>query len=204
MSRFIRILWDLVCQPFEYCRNCCDVLDPAYYRKMSPGGRRNPQMFNCWDNDKNTLTPSYPTSSFPTLSSSNLEYSCRANDNKFITLSTSRSRSVSSTPSESAHEEEGENQLHFLFYGGSDSLSPKAVGKRYRRDIISDCQEPTSPVVSIESPRIDHKMPCFFSSTIAPLQFPMSDSIYSANLLGDIDQQGQRSGTGHCNMRLVM
>ncbi|EEY57463.1 uncharacterized protein PITG_00012 [Phytophthora infestans T30-4] len=180
LSEFFHSVWDFVCRPFEDCTSCCDVLDPDYYRKTSPGVHRSPQMFNRWEHGvKYNITSSRPPSSG------------------------SRSDSPSNY---SYEEEEEERQVQFLFYGGSDPPTPTSVGDLYpsggyRSDMISNYVEPMSPAASIESPRISHEMPCFFSPRNTPLQSPMSAPIYSPHLFKISEQRMSRRSTGYYNMR---
>eukprot|EP00644_Phytophthora_capsici_P010825 jgi/Phyca11/104436/e_gw1.9.575.1 len=174
VSGFFRYIWDLVRQPFEDCTSCCDVLDPDYYRKTSPGVRRSPQMFNRWEYDVQSKT----------LSSSG-----------------SRSGSSANSPLNYSYEEEDERQVQFLFYGGSDPPTPNSVGglhqNGYRSDMISNYVEPMSPAASIESPRISHEMPCFFSPRNTPIQSPMSAPIYSPHLFKIAEQRTTRRSAGY-------
>ncbi|KAG1703973.1 hypothetical protein DVH05_006979 [Phytophthora capsici] len=203
VSGFFRYIWDLVRQPFEDCTSCCDVLDPDYYRKTSPGVRRSPQMFNRWEYDvKMELTPSNPPTR-PPFQSSNVDKTPESREVQSKTLSSSGSRSGSSanSPLNYSYEEEDERQVQFLFYGGSDPPTPNSVGglhqNGYRSDMISNYVEPMSPAASIESPRISHEMPCFFSPRNTPIQSPMSAPIYSPHLFKIAEQRTTRRSAGY-------
>ncbi|KAF4039904.1 hypothetical protein GN244_ATG07849 [Phytophthora infestans] len=206
LSEFFHSVWDFVCRPFEDCTSCCDVLDPDYYRKTSPGVHRSPQMFNRWEHGvKYNITSSRPPSSLPAFSRSHV--GTREQQSKTLSSSGSRSGSRSDSPSNySYEEEEEERQVQFLFYGGSDPPTPTSVGDLYpsggyRSDMISNYVEPMSPAASIESPRISHEMPCFFSPRNTPLQSPMSAPIYSPHLFKISEQRMSRRSTGYYNMR---
>ncbi|OWZ07457.1 hypothetical protein PHMEG_00020145 [Phytophthora megakarya] len=199
LSEFFSRVWDFVCQPFEDCTSCCDVLDPDYYRKTSPGVRRAPEMFNRWEHDvKYDYTHSRPPSSLP---SSTKSHGGAVHQSKTLSSSGSRSASSSDTPSRYSYEED-ERQVQFLFYGGSDPPTPTSGNlcpNGYRSDMISNYVEPMSPA-SIESPRINHEMPCFFSPRDTPLHSPMSAPIYSPHLFRITEQHTRRS-SGYYSMR---
>ncbi|KAG6951880.1 hypothetical protein JG688_00013539 [Phytophthora aleatoria] len=209
LSDFLHSVWDFVCRPFEDCTSCCDVLDPDYYRKTSPGVRGTPQMFNRWEHDvKYNLTPSRPPSSLPQYASTHVgeELQSREHQSKTLSSSGSRSGSHSDSPSNYSYEEEDERQVQFLFYGGSDPPTPTSAGglnclNGYRSDMISNYVEPMSPAASIESPRINHEMPCFFSPRDTPLQSPMSAPIYSPHLFKITEQRTSRRSTGYYSTR---
>ncbi|EGZ24497.1 hypothetical protein PHYSODRAFT_554653 [Phytophthora sojae] len=205
LSEFFRDLWDLVRSPFEDCTSCCDVLDPDYYRKTSPGVRRTPQMFNRWDHDvkfdvgsnpPSRLPPSFSFS--PVISSSHAgrtqrSFTSPASLSGSSPSSGSGSASRSQSPSSYSYEEEDERQVQFLFYGGSDPPTPTGGGaypSGYRSDMISKYIQPTEPIspASIASPRISHEMPCFFSPRTTPTS-PMSAPIYSPHLFKITEQR---------------
>lgn len=202
LSEFFHSVWDFVRRPFEECTSCCDVLDPDYYRKTSPGVRRTPQMFDRWENDvKYDFTRSRPPSSLPPSSSSHVRLTQRSTSSG----SGSRSGSPLNYSYSYYEEEEGERQVQFLFYGGSDPPTPTSAGglylNGYRSDMISNYVQPVEPMspASIESPRINHEMPCFFSPRDMP-QSPMSAPIYSPHLF-KITEQRTRRNSGYYNMR---
>jgi hypothetical protein len=194
LSGFFHYVWDLVRRPFEDCTSCCDVLDPDYYRKTSPGVHRTPQQFNRWEKDvKYDFTASRPPSSLPPSSSSHAG------------VMTQRSKTSSSSRSDSPmnysyeEEEDGQQHLQFLFYGGSDPPTPTSTGggvrvHGYRSDMISNYVQPVEPIspAAIPSPRINHEMPCFFSPRNTP-QSPMTAPIYSPHLFRITEQQPRRS-----------
>ncbi|KAG7376317.1 hypothetical protein PHYPSEUDO_013767 [Phytophthora pseudosyringae] len=205
VSGFFQYVWDLVRRPFENCTSCCDVLDPDYYRKTSPGVRRTSPMFNRWEHDvKYNLTPSRPPSQLPPFSSSptvGKTQGSREHQSKTLSSSGSRSGSRSDSPSDYSYEEEDERQVQFLFYGGSDPPTPTSAGglysNGYRSDMISNYVEPRSPAASIESPRISHEMPCFFSPRDVAAQSPMSAPIYSPHLFKITEQRTTRRSAGY-------
>ncbi|ETN15071.1 hypothetical protein PPTG_07275 [Phytophthora nicotianae INRA-310] len=178
-------MWDFLRRPFEDCKSYCDVLDPYYYSKTSPGVRRNPPKFDraCWENDlKYDFSLSRPPPSFQSSSSGRMQF----------TLSRSRSQSRSASV---LHEEEEEQQVQFLFYGGSDISTPVSVGKLcssgYRSDVICTPMRLVS-----QPPRISHEIPCFFSPRDTPMMSPMSAPIYSPHLF-QINEQRWRLRPRH-------
>ncbi|KAH7477322.1 hypothetical protein PRIC1_001332 [Phytophthora ramorum] len=192
VSEFFHSVWDLLRRPFEECTSCCDVLDPNYYRKTSPGVRRSPQMFNRFNDVKYDFSKSRPPSSLPPSSSnSHADITQRSN-------MSSGSGSRSASPMNYSYEEEEEERhVQFLFYGGSDPPTPTSAGGPggYRSDMISNYVEPISPA-AFASPRINHEMPCFFSPRNTPAQSPMSAPIYSPHLF-KIAEQRHRHSAGH-------
>ncbi|KAF1785702.1 hypothetical protein GQ600_9745 [Phytophthora cactorum] len=187
LSDFLHSVWDFVCRPFEDCTSCCDVLDPDYYRKTSPARL------------KYNLTPSRPPSSIPQYASTHVgeELQSREHQSKTLSSSGSRSGSHSDSPSNYSYEEEDERQR---------SPTPTSAGglnylNGYRSDMISNYVEPMSPAASIESPRINHEMPCFFSPRDTPLQSPMSAPIYSPHLFKITEQRTSRRSTGYYSTR---
>ncbi|KAG6619918.1 uncharacterized protein IUM83_05693 [Phytophthora cinnamomi] len=200
LGEFFRNVWDFVCSSFEDCTSCCDVLDPDYYRKTSPGVRRTPQMFNRWDNDVKYdfggHPPSRAPSSLPPVSSSPVGRTLRSftspSSMSGSAGSSSGSASRSQSPSSYSYEEEDERQVQFLFYGGSDPPTPTGgtYPSGYRSDMISKYVQPVEPAspAFIASPRINHEMPCFFSPRTTPTS-PMSAPIYSPHLFRITEQR---------------
>ena len=189
---FFQSVWDLVRWPIENCTSCCDILDPDYYCKTSPGVYTTSQMFNHWEHDVKHDFTRHQSSLSPSSSS-------HVSLTQHSTSSDSRSRSdAPSNNSYSYCKEARDRQVQFLFYGGSDH--PTATGglhsSGYRSDMISNyalSMEPMSPA-AIESPRINHEIPCFFSP-----QSPMSAPIYSPYIFRTPEQRTRRS-TGYYSM----
>ncbi|CAH0482176.1 unnamed protein product [Peronospora belbahrii] len=200
LSVFFQRVWDLVRRPFEDCTSCCDVIDPDYYRKASPGVHRTPRMYDHWERDVKYFTQSRPPLSRSSSTSSRVGLTKRS--------TSSGSRSRSDTPSNCSYsydkEEAGDRQVQFLFYGGSDYPTPAGglCTSGYRSDMISHYVRPMmesmSPVL-IKSPRINHEMPCFFSPRNAP-QSPMFAPIYSPHLF-TITEHRIRYGSRYYNVR---
>ncbi|CAI5737535.1 unnamed protein product [Peronospora destructor] len=197
LSGFFQNVWDLVRRSFEDCTSCCDMLDPDYYRKTSPGVYTTPQMFNHWDHDvKHDFTQSRYQSSLSLSTSSQVDLTQNS------TSSGSRLCADSSS-NNPYYNKERNRRVQFLFYSGS--VRPSSTGglysSGYRSDMISNdalSMQPTSPA-AIKLPRINHDMPCFFSPRDT-LQSPMSAPIYSPHIFKITEQQTRRS-TGCYSMQ---
>ncbi|CAI5724537.1 unnamed protein product [Peronospora effusa] len=200
MSRFFQSVWDLVRRPFVDCTSCYDILDPDYYRETSPGVYTTPQMFNHWEHDvkQDFLMQSRYQSSLSLSPSTHVGLA----QNSTSSSSRSRSDSPLNSPYSYYNKEERDMHVQFLFYGGSDHLTRSLNSSGYRSDMISNhalSMKPMSPAV-IESPRINHEMPCFFSPRDT-LQSPMSAPMYSPYIFKITEQRNTRRSTGYHSTR---
>ncbi|OWZ04301.1 hypothetical protein PHMEG_00023819 [Phytophthora megakarya] len=172
VSKLFRDIWNFMRRPFEDCTSCTDVLDPYYYSKTSPGVRRDPPKFDraCWENDlKYDFSLSRPPPSFQSPS-----------DRRGYTLS------GSSSFSDPLSYSEDEDRIEFLFYGGSEVLTPlssERLVSGYRTDLIS------KPTKTTSQPQINHEIPCFFSPRDTPLRSPLTAPIYSPHLFKITEQR---------------
>lgn len=181
-------LWDRVTEffsrPFRDCTNMCDIVErPFGGAPGSPGVQVLPQHFPRMDRDRDLK---YDLSAGPISSSSQVSNASRSGS----------SRSKTSNDSFYSYDDPYDQPTQFLFYCGSESLTPssaeaaaRAASNGWRSDAISTTpyvlglqnEGPATPRTPIVSPSISHQIPIFFSPRNAPTS-PAAVPMYSPHL----------------------
>lgn len=190
-------LWENVTEffsrPFRDCYNMCDVVErPFGGPPGSPGVQVLPQHFPRMDRDQDLK---YDLSAGPISSSSAISNASHH----------SSGRSKTSSDSFYSYEDPYDQPTQFLFYCGSEPLTPNSAqiaasraANGMRSDAISITpyvlgvpnEEPVTPRQPIVSPSISHQIPVFFSPRNAPLSSPGGPMpMYSPHLFRITEQE---------------
>lgn len=173
LSRWWDSFTEFLRHPFRDCYNMCDLERPFGASPGSPGVTVLPQHFPRMDRDLKYDFTAGPISSSAASKSSPAR----------------STRSKTSSDSFLSYDDPYDQPTQFLFYCGSDPLTPTSAQLAARNGLKTDTISGYTPTAGAEpqvhtplaSPRISHQIPVFFSPRNAPTS-PAAAPLYSPHL----------------------